>query len=427
MKRLLPFASAREPRALPVSNFMQNRKAAVPFILITILLDMLGIGIVIPVLPKLVASMYGGSVSDAAWIFGWFVASYALMQFIFAPILGNLSDAFGRRPVILISLLGSGLDYLLMAFAPTLPWLFLGRVLSGISGANIAAANAYIADVSPPEDRAKNFGYIGMCFGLGFIIGPALGGLLGKYGLRVPFFAAAILTLLNWLYGLFVLPESHAKENRRPFAFKSSHPLSALKSLQRFPIVLGLAATLTLERIAHDSLPSTWVLYTTYRFNWTELQNGLSLALVGVVFAIVQATLTGTFVGKFGERKALLFGLVIGATAFLAYGLATQGWMMYAIIICSGIGGVAGPALQGLISRSTPADEQGAVQGALSSIQGIAAILGPLLATGLFGFFTSASAPIHLPGAAFIASAILVAIGAIFAYRAVHLKATETN
>ncbi len=237
---------------------LRSRQAALPFILVTVLLDMLGIGLVIPVLPKLVTTMYGGDLSSGSTVFGWFAASYALMQFLFSPVIGNLSDAYGRRPVILISLLGSGLDYMLMTLAPTWKWLFVGRIIAGITGANITAANAYIADVSPPEQRARNFGMMGACFGVGFIIGPALGGLLGKYGLRVPFAAAAGLTLCNWLYGCFVLPESNPKERRRPFDWSRANPLGSLGGLARYPVVIGLAATIALERVAHDSLPSTW-------------------------------------------------------------------------------------------------------------------------------------------------------------------------
>lgn len=406
---------------------MQNRNAGMRFILITVLLDMLGIGVIIPVLPKLVTTLYGGDISTGASVFGWFVASYALMQFVFSPVLGNLSDAYGRRPIILSSLLGAGLDYLLMAFAPTWKWLFIGRVISGITGANISAANAYIADVSAPEDRAKNFGLIGACFGVGFILGPALGGLLGSYGLRVPFMAAAGLNLLNALYGFFVLPESHSKENRRPFDWKRANPLASLQGLTRYPVVLGLTAVIALERIAHDSLPSVWVLYTTYRFNWTELENGLSLTLVGIMFATVSAGLTGKMVKKLGERKAIIFGLIVGSISFLVYGLATKGWMMYAMIVLGSIGGIGGAAIQSLITKLVSASEQGAVQGVISSIQAVAAIIGPLMATNLFAYFTSPAAPVHLPGAAFIASSILVAMSALLAIRSARAKPMTEN
>jgi DHA1 family tetracycline resistance protein-like MFS transporter len=317
---------------------------------------------------------------------------------------------------------GAGLDYTLMAFAPTWKWLFVGRVVSGITGANITAANAYIADVSAPEERAKNFGLVGACFGVGFILGPALGGLLGAYGLRVPFMAAAGLNLLNALYGFFVLPESLPKENRRPFAWTRANPLASLQGLKRYPVVLGLTATIALERIAHDSLPSTWVLYTTYRFNWSELNNGLSLALVGLMYAIVSAGLSGTLVKKLGERRAIVFGLMVGSTAFLVYGLATRGWILYAMIVVSSLGGIGMPALQSLITKLVSATEQGAVQGVISSIHAIAAIIGPLMATNLFGYFTSSAAPVKLPGAAFIASSVLVAIGAALAVRSLRVR-----
>ncbi len=406
---------------------MRSKQAALSFILVTVLLDMLGIGIIIPVLPKLVTSMYGADLSAGSTVFGWFVASYALMQFLFSPILGNLSDAYGRRPVILFSLLGAGLDYLLMALAPNLEWLFVGRIIAGITGANITAANAYIADVSPPEQRARNFGLVGACFGIGFIIGPAVGGVLGSYGLRVPFMAAAGLNLCNALYGFFVLPESHAPENRRPFDWKRANPFASLKTLNRYPVVLGLTATLALLRLAHDSLPSTWVLYTTYRFNWTELENGLSLALVGIMFAIVSAGLTGLIVRKLGERRALIIGLFIMSLTFLMYGLATHGWMLYVAIVVGSLGGIAGPALQAIISKKVSATEQGAVQGVVSSIQSISAILGPLMATNLFAYFTSPGAPMHLPGAAFLAAALLVAIGAMLAVRNSRLSADDAE
>jgi len=407
---------------------MRSRQAALPFIIVTVLLDMLGIGLIIPVLPKLVTTMYGGDLSAGSTVFGWFAASYALMQFLFSPIIGNLSDAYGRRPVILVSLLGSGLDYILMALAPSWKWLFVGRIIAGITGANITAANAYIADVSPPEERARNFGLIGACFGVGFILGPALGGLLSRYGLRAPFAVAAGLTLCNWLYGCFVLPESNPKERRRPFDWSRANPLGSLSGLGRYPIVIGLAATIALERVAHDSLPSTWVLYTTYRFNWTELDNGLALALVGIMYAIVSAGLTGVIVKKLGERKTLILGLSIAAITFLSYGLASAGWMLYFIIMMGSLAGIAMPALQAIISQNTPATEQGAVQGALASIQSLAAIIGPLMATGLFGYFTSRAAPVKLPGAAFLASSALVVIGAVLAIRTLRLtQALETD
>ncbi len=390
-----------------------------PFILITVLIDMLGIGLVIPVMPKLVTEMYGKDISSGSLMFGWIIAVYALMQFIFSPVLGNLSDRFGRRPIILLSLLGAGLDYVFMAFAPTLGWLFVGRIVGGITGASITAANAYIADVSPPEKRARNFGMIGACFGVGFILGPAAGGALAHFGLRAPFVAAAGLTLLNALYGYFVLPESLPASERRAFDFRRANPLSSLGALRRYPVVFGLIGVIALERLAHDALPATWVLYLTYRFSWSELQIGLSLALVGVVYAVVQGGMVGPLVNRWGESKALLIGLCVQAVTYTMYGFATQGWMIYAIMAMSGLGGLTGPSVQSIMTRRVPADEQGALQGAVTSVHAIMAVFGPLLATNLFGLFTSASAPAHLPGAAFLASALLVAVAAVFAIRSV--------
>jgi DHA1 family tetracycline resistance protein-like MFS transporter len=387
---------------------MRSRKAGIVFILITVLLDMLGIGLIVPVLPMLVTHMRGGDESAGAEIYGVFVSTYALMQFVFAPILGNLSDRYGRRPIILVSVLGSGLDYILMALAPDLAWLFAGRIIAGITGANITAANAYIADVSPPEQRGRNFGLVGACFGAGFIVGPAAGGVLAELGLRAPFIAAAILTLCNFLYGFLVLPESLPHEHRRAMEWRNANALATLRVLGRYPFVLGLAITLVLMSLAHQAFPSTWVLYTTYRFHWTELDNGLSLAVVGLMSIIVQGGLTGAFIGKFGERRTLIFGLVVACVAYALYGLANHGWMMYAIIVVSSVGGAATPALQSLVSRSVAANEQGAVQGAITSLQSLTGIVGPLLATQLFAYFISERAPWLLPGAPFFMGSALV-------------------
>jgi len=339
------------------------------------------------------------------------------MQFVCAPVLGSLSDRFGRRPIILTSLLGSGLDYFLLAFAPNLGWFFLGRIISGVTGANITAATAYIADVSPPEKRAANFGLIGAAFGLGFIVGPVMGGWLGDFGLRVPFMVAGGLTLLNWLYGLLVLPESLGRENRRSFSWARSNPVGSLLDLRRHPVALGLAGTYFLINVAHQSLPGTWVLYTDYRFHWTAAQTGFSLTVVGIMAAIVQGGLTRIVVQRIGERKAAVLGLVIGTIAFTVYGLATKGWMIYAMIIAGSIGGVMGPSIQGLISRSVGANEQGGVQGSLTSLASIAGIIGPPIATGLFGYFISSKAPVYLPGAAFFFSSALVFVAMLLALR----------
>ncbi len=397
------------------------RKPALTFIFITLVLDILGIGLIVPILPKLIEEFKGGDVETAAYTVGLLAALYSLMQFLFAPLIGSLSDRFGRRPVILASLLGSGLDYFLLAFAPSLSWFVVGRIIAGITGANFSAATAYIADVSPPEKRAANFGLVGAAFGLGFIIGPALGGLLGHFGLRIPFLAAGGLALVNWLYGMFVLPESLKPENRRAFDFGRSSPVGSLLALREHPMVLALSGTYFLMSVAHQVLPATWVLYTGFRYGWNPLQTGLSLALVGLMAAIVQGGLTRAIVPRLGEKKATILGLSISAASFVLYGLATDGWMVYAIIVITCLGGIANPAIQGLVSRNVGANEQGGVQGSLASLTGVAGILGPPLATGLFGFFISAKAPAVVPGAAFFCSALLVFAGILLAVRSFRL------
>lgn len=396
---------------------MIPRKPALGFIFVTLALDILGIGLIIPILPRLVEHFEGGNVAAASNTVGLLAALYALMQFLFAPLIGSLSDRFGRRPVILASLLGSGLDYFVLAFAPSLAWFFVGRAISGVTGANFAAATAYIADVSPPEKRAANFGLIGAAFGLGFILGPALGGLLGDVGLRVPFLVAGGLTLLNWLYGLLILPESLAPENRRAFSWTRSNPVGSLLDLRRYPMVFGLAGTYFLIHLAHQVLPATWVLYTSYRYHWTVGQTGASLAVVGLMAAIVQGGLTRIIVQRIGEEKATICGLAVAAFAYAGYGLATEGWMIYAILVFGSLAGVTGPAVQGLISRNVGANEQGAVQGSLTSLMSITGIIGPPIATRLFSRFIRDSAPVHVPGAAFFFSSALVVGAMLLALR----------
>ena len=393
-----------------------GRKPALSFVFVTLFLDILGIGLIIPILPKLIESLCR-NISAASSVYGSLAALYSLMQFVFAPVLGSLSDRFGRRIVILSSLLGSGVDYLVLAFAPTLPWFFIGRIVAGITGANIAAASAYIADVSPPEKRAGIFGLIGAAFGLGFIAGPAMGGLLGNLGLRVPFLAAAGLALLNWLYGMFVLPESLPVENRRAFSWSRANPIGSLVALKRYPVVLGLTGTFFLIHLAHQTLPSTWVLYTGYRYHWNSAQVGISLAIVGLMAAIVQGGLARRIVPALGERRAIIIGLTNATIVMSAYGLATQGWILYIILAVGSLGAIAMPAIQGLISRSVPLNEQGAVQGSLTSVASVAGIIGPPLATGLFGYFISPRAPVHLPGVAFFWGSFLIFCSLLLALR----------
>ncbi|MGC4015881.1 MAG: TCR/Tet family MFS transporter [Luteolibacter sp.] len=397
---------------------MARPKPAIIFIFITLFLDIFGIGVIVPVLPKLVEQLQGGNLQAATHSVGWLGALYALMQFLFSPVLGNLSDRFGRRPVILFSLFGSGIDYLVLAWAPTIGWLYLARIVSGITAANFSAASAYIADVTPPEKRAAGFGMIGAAFGLGFIAGPAIGGLLGEHGLRVPFLVAAGITLLNWLYGAFVLPESLAPENRRPFHWESAHPLKALKALGRWPLVAALAGTHFLTMLAGNIYPSLWVLYTGHRYDWGSREVGISLALVGVLAAIVQGGLASRILKVIGERRGVFVGLLAMAVAMTCYGVAPVGWMVYGIIFVGSLAGVGSPATQSIISKAVPADEQGAVQGALNSITSVSGVLAPLVWTGLFSIAIDDKRSFELPGLPFFVAGLVSLAAAGLAWRA---------
>ena len=396
---------------------MNKREPALGFIFVTLFLDIIGIGLIIPVLPKLIESFTGNNIQQASSTYGILGAIYALMQFLFAPVLGSLSDQYGRRPVILLSLLGAGLDYILLAFAPNLAWLFVGRIVAGITAANITSVTAYIADITPPEKRAQNFGLVGMAFGLGFIVGPAIGGLLGNVGLRVPFLVVSGITLLNLLYGFFVLPESLAPEHRRKFEWARANPIGSLAALGRYPIVLGLAATLVLTFLAQNILQSIWVLYTGYRFSWGPGEVGASLAVVGLSAAIVQGGLIRQIVPRLGDRRSVIVGLAVSAVSFLLYGLATQGWMMYAIPFLGAFGAIAGPSIQGIVSNQIEPNEQGAVQGSLSSLSALTGVVGPLVATNVFSFFIGESAPFSLPGAPFFLGSAFIAVGLLLAGR----------
>ncbi len=385
-----------------------RHRAAMVFILITLFIDVLGIGIVIPVLPELIKQMAGGSTAAAGRYVGVIAASYAAMQFLCSPILGALSDRFGRRPIILISLFGLGIDYLIQGFAPTIAWLFAGRVLAGIMGASFTTANAYIADVSEPENRARNYGLIGVVFGLGFIIGPALGGVLGGIHLRLPFFVAAGLALLNWLYGFFILPESLAPEHRSPLAWRKASPWGSIRYLRTYPLVAGLATVFVFVALAQRGLENVWVLYTGHRYGWDERANGLALALVGLMAALVQGGLVRPAIKRFGERACVRFGLMLSILAFLGYGLATEGWMVLVIIVFGSLAGLAGPAIQSMVAGSVSPSDQGKVQGALTSLMSLTAIVAPLVFTaGLFSYFTSAGAVLQLPGAPFLLGSAL--------------------
>lgn len=379
---------------------------------------MLGIGIIVPILPELIKEFSGGSTAAAGRWFGVLAATYAVTQFVFAPILGSLSDRVGRRPVILISLFGLGIDYIIMGLAPSMGWLFVGRLVAGVMGASITTANAYIADVSEPEVRARNFGFVGVAFGLGFIFGPAIGGLLGGIDLRLPFFASAGLALVNFLYGIFVLPESLPREKRDAFSWRKANPIGSILVLRSYPLVSGLAVAFVFIVLAQRGLETVWVLYTGHKFGWDEVANGLSLALVGLMAALVQGGLVQPVIKRIGERRAVMGGLVLAAITYLGYGLATAGWMLIAFIIFGSISGVAGPAVQSLVAGSVDPQDQGKVQGGLQSLMSLSSILSPLIFTaGLFSYFTSPAAPFQLPGAPFLLGAVMYAAAFVVATR----------
>lgn len=390
---------------------MSSRKAGLGFILVTLFLDILGIGLIIPVLPRLLKDfMHGDDAAAARWL-GLIAAAYTLMQFLCAPLIGGLSDRFGRRPVLLLTNLAQGIDYLVMAFAPSVWWLFVGRIVAGITGASISAATAYIADVSPPEKRSANFGLIGAAFGLGFILGPALGGLLGDGDLRRPFLVAAALTTGNALYGFFVLPESLSKEHRRHFAWRQANPVGTLMSLTRYPLVLSLIISMVFAFLAHRALESTWVLYTLHRFAWRTRDTGLSLAVVGVAAAVVQGGLARRLIPALGERRTLVLSLVIAAVAHLLYGLASAGWMMLAIIPLGSFAGLGGPASQGIMSKALPPNEQGLLQGGLASLQSMTGFVGTLVATRLFSYSITEGSALRSPGLVFFYASVLSLLG----------------
>ncbi len=394
------------------------RRAALVFIFITVLLDILAIGIVIPVLPHLVERFLGGDTARAALWIGAFGTVFALAQFFFSPIQGALSDRFGRRPVILLSNLGLGLDFVLMAVVETLPLLFLGRVLAGVFSASISTANAYIADVVPPERRAASFGMLGAAFGIGFIIGPALGGLLGGIDLRLPFWVAAGLSGANFLYGLLILPESLPAERRRPFELRRASPLGSLRLLRGYPQVTGLVAANVVSQLAHYVLPSVFVLYAGHRYGWGQDRVGYVLALVGVCNVIVQAGLVRRIVARFGERRSLVAGLLFGSAGFVVQGLATTGAMFLLAVPLLALWGLAGPSSQALMTRQVAADEQGRLQGAVTSAVSLTGVFGPAMFAAVFAYSIAAGAWLELPGAPFLLAAALLLLAALIAWRA---------
>jgi DHA1 family tetracycline resistance protein-like MFS transporter len=395
----------------------EPRKAALAFIFVMVVLDVMALGIIIPVLPKLVESMVGGNTARAAEIYGIFGTAWGVMQFFFSPILGTVSDRYGRRPVLLFSMLGLGLDYILMAVAPDLVWLFIGRLISGVTAASFSTANAYIADVTPPEDRAGAFGLVGAAFGIGFVLGPALGGIMGDLDARLPFWVAAGLTLANAAYGYFVLPESLPAERRMAFSWTRANPVGSLRLLARHRQLLGLAGVAFLYHLAHVVLPAVAVLYTSYRYGWDGKTMGLSLAAVGVASGIVQAGLIRPTINRVGERATLIAGLLFGVAGFAIYGLATTSAGFWAGIPVMALWGLAGAASMGIMSRLVSGSEQGQLQGANSGLMALAGLLGPYFFSLVFARSIASDAPWHLPGAPFLVASGLLLVAAILAWQ----------
>jgi DHA1 family tetracycline resistance protein-like MFS transporter len=384
-------------------------KNAIVFVMITVLLDVISFGLVMPIFPTLLVDLTGESVSHVAIYGGWLAFAFAGMQFLCAPLLGNLSDRFGRRPVILAAVGALGLDYIVMGFAPTLAWLFVGRTLAGVAGASFTPAYAYVADVAPREKRAQSFGMISAAFGIGFILGPALGGLLGGLGPRAPFFVAAGVSLANFVYGLIVLPESLPPEKRRPFNWRRANPLGTLAQMRRIPVVMGLLAALFLWAFAHQVMPATWPFYTKFRFGWSPATIGASLAIAGLMMAVSQASLVRVLVPRLGERRTALIGMAVAGLGYAGYGAATQGWMMFAFLGTWLFGAMVMPTTNAYMSHQIAPDAQGELQGAVASLYSLSSIVGPPVLSHLFARFSAPDAPVHVPGAAFFTSAALVA------------------
>jgi len=390
---------------------MRARKAghsALAFIFVTLLVDATGFGIILPVLPQLIMQLTGVGVDRAATYGGWLAFVYALMQFFCAPVLGNLGDRFGRRPVLLAALFALGCDYLIMGFAPTIAWLFVGRTLAGIAGASWTPAYAYVADITEPAKRAQAFGLLGAAFGAGFIAGPAIGGALGAFGPRAPFFTAGIIALANTVFGYFALPESLPAESRRAFHWARANPLGTLLEMRRRPVVLLLLGALFLWQLAHQVLPSTWAFYTIFKFHWTSAEVGYSLAFVGALMATAQGVLTRVLIPWIGgERRAALAGMAGGVLAFLGYAFATAGWMMYVVALTTFLFALTYPSMNAVASRQIAANAQGELQGAVACLYSLSSIVGPPLMTQVFAYFSTASAPVYFPGAAFLTAAVL--------------------
>ena len=405
---------------------MKNKNAAIGFIFITLLIDIIGFGIIIPVAPKLIAELKHVSINEAGKYGGLLLTVFALAQFLFSPIMGSLSDQFGRRPILLIALLGFAIDYLILAFAPSYNWFFVGRIIAGITGASFTTASAYIADISNEETRAKNFGMIGAAFGLGFIIGPFLGGILGEYNIRYPFYAAALLCFVNFLYGFFILPESLSKENRRNFSWKKSNPFSSLTNLFNIKPIRFLLIAFMLLYIGSHAVQSNWAYFTMHRFAWSESIVGYSLAAVGILVALVQTVIIRFTHKSFGDEKSIYIGFTLYSIGMLLFGLANQSWMVFVFLIPYCLGGISGPSLQSIMSAQVPANQQGELQGGLTSLMSVTSIIGPLLMTNIFTHFTT-QGNYHIPGSAFFAGALFMGVAAWLTYYSLKLKGHTTS
>ncbi len=397
---------------------MVNSKSSLSFIFVTILIDCIGFGVIIPVLPNLIRELSGEPIANASEIGGLLLVAYAIAQFLFAPIVGGLSDKFGRRPILLISLFGLGIDYIFLSFAPSLTWLFVGRIIAGITGASFTTAMAYIADISTPEKKAQNFGMVGVAFGIGFIIGPMIGGLFSNMGIRVPFMISAGLALLNWLYGYFILPESLAKENRRSFSWKRANPIGSLLSVSKYPAIIGLITALLLLYISSHAVQSNWGFYVIEKFKWNSEMIGYSLSLVGLAVAIVQGGLIRIVIPKIGSKNAIILGLSLYIIGFTCFAFAPNGLMMMIFILPYCLAGIGNPAMQTIISNQVPSNAQGEIQGIVTSMQSLGAIIGPFLMAYIFAYFIDKNNSIYFPGAPFILSAFLTIIALFIAIKA---------
>jgi DHA1 family tetracycline resistance protein-like MFS transporter len=384
---------------------------ALLFIFVTVMINMIGFGIILPVMPQLIMDVSGQGLAEASRWGGYISVAYAIMQFIMMPVMGQLSDSFGRRPVLLGSLAAYAADFLMLALAPSLALIFVARILAGCFAATFSTANAYIADISPPEKRAANFGLMGAAFGLGFIIGPALGGLIGdEYGHRAPFYAVAALGAINLVYGWFFLPETNPPENRKAFDWRRANAFASFRNFRQYPAILPAAAVFFLLGLARWSFPAVWAYFAQERIGWSPREIGFSLMAVGLSAAIVEGGLTRVVIPRIGEARAALFSMSVGVVAYVCYAFATEGWMIYALIAFGSLAGFGAPALQGIMSKSAPANAQGELQGAIGSLNGVSMIIGPLMMTQVFAAFSAAGAPVYFPGAHFLLAAGLAAL-----------------